>query len=524
MKRLGQATRLAVTVTLLVALVVLIRPDRLRSDLAQCDWRWLVGAVALAPAFLWCRVRKWMALENQVASPAGFLSILPRYLWGMTLGLVTPGRLGEVARARGRILSAGGGGLFVLEKAIEVCVLLSLCLLTVPLLIGAGVWVWGLCACGVLAAVVWWRRIATGAARWASCRLCPSSSERLLGFVDSAGSLRLRACVVLSVGCFVVYCVQAWLVLASLGVSPRWPVLASFPGILLANLAPITVGGYGLRETLAVFVLKPRSVAPGQAVISVAFVTFVNLVVPALAGVLVRPAAKQSPEATPDTSGEEDSDWDAFWQRRRKRLLGRILDAGRRRFVTRALADYLERNTEKGVLVEAGCGSGEVSLLLASRRGDRLVLVDRSSEALALAGRMALEYGVKADLLPCDILELPERLTREGDATVFNVGVVEHFADPGEPMRAMVRAGTRPSIAVIPERSVFWLTFFRISSLLGLVPHDFFVRFYSRKQLARIVADAGLHALWFRRVRVLGCIPYLGVCFDMSAGLKGDKL
>jgi len=218
----------------------------------------------------------------------------------------------------------------------------------------------------------------------------------------------------------------------------------------------------------------------------------------------------------------ETEEWDAFWEKRKEKLLGRLLVWFRRRFVTTTLAHYIQRNTHKGTLIEAGCGSGETTLQVASRRGDRVVLVDKSPQALALAKRLARQYGIDVRFVECDIAELSAHIRPARENIAYNIGVIEHFRDPSSILCEMARVSGHYAIAVIPERSMFWLVFIQISRLLRLVPPDFFIRFFDQKQLSSLIIDAGLKVQWVRRVRIFGLISYLGVCYT-PAGTEERK-
>ncbi len=512
--------RIILTVAILGALLAFITPARVLADLQHCDWRWATLALLLAPVFLWCRICKWSLLERQVLGPADVAQVLPRYLWGMAVGLVTPGRVGELARMRAPTLSARGGGLFFLEKAVEVACLLSLCLLALPAL-GVLPWWTVLPLAGLLGYVFWsWRGVIKVCLTFVGRVTGRPSPVRRRELTDSLPNLRLSGCAVLSMACFLIYITQAYLVLRALGVSADPGVVLLYPLVLLANLVPITVGGYGVRETLAMVVLQVREIPAAKAAASVAIVTFFDLVLPGLTGAVLRglgkvPSSNTREPSTPGSTPVQPDQWDDFWEARNRRWAGRLVAWVRQRFVTAKLAAYIRENTEKGTLVEAGCGSGEITLRVAAERGDDVVLVDCSPKALALAGRLARSYGIEARLVECDVAELGAHVRPSPDTTVFNVGVVEHFPDPSGVLREMAHVSGRDALAVIPERSAFWLVFIRIARLLGLVPRGFFVQFFDRKRLAAIVSEANLHVRWMRSVRILGVIPYLGVSYSL---------
>ena len=205
--------------------------------------------------------------------------------------------------------------------------------------------------------------------------------------------------------------------------------------------------------------------------------------------------------------------WDAFWQKRSQRPLGRLIAWVRGRAVTPALVRFVGRMVPPGHVIEAGCGSAGVSLALAGRRGDRLTLVDVSPEALDMARANAAVLGVDAATVQCDIEQLSMHVCRTADSIVYNIGVVEHFPDVDGVLREMAAVSGRYALAVIPERTLFWQVFVWASTLLRLVPPDFWIHLYDACEFRRAVEEAGLEVLRVDRTRLFGMISYLGVSF-----------
>ena len=123
--------RLSLSLLFLAVLVWLASPIKVARTLAGCDARLLIATLALTPVFLAGRVLRWSLLVRQVSPQAPLGAISRSYLWGMAVGLVTPGRLGEVARIRGLGLSGSGVGLFLVEKSGEIVVILAMCAVSV---------------------------------------------------------------------------------------------------------------------------------------------------------------------------------------------------------------------------------------------------------------------------------------------------------------------------------------------------------------------------------------------------------
>jgi SAM-dependent methyltransferase len=98
-------------------------------------------------------------------------------------------------------------------------------------------------------------------------------------------------------------------------------------------------------------------------------------------------------------------------------------DIGRPQLVFAALADG---GRIRGRVLDAGCGTGEHTLMLAARGMDATG-VDVASTGIAIAQRKAEERGVSARLLVCDALSLGE-LGEQFD-TVLDSGLFHVFDD-----------------------------------------------------------------------------------------------
>ena len=214
---------------------------------------------------------------------------------------------------------------------------------------------------------------------------------------------------------------------------------------------------------------------------------------------------------------EKVKDWDIFWQKRRGRGLGRFISWVRHRFVTSAMTKYILRNTSKGTLVEAGCGEGHVSLSVSKIRGDEVILADNSSQALAIAHQRALELGIEASFINCDIEQMSDHIARSEDSIVYNIGVIEHFKDCMHVLREMDKVSGLYALALVPKKSIFWSIYIALSFKFGMVPPDFYVYLFDEAELRQVVEKAEMEILWVRRLRVLGLIPYIGICFRSKA-------
>jgi len=299
--------RIAVSLAMLLGLLLYISPEEILATVQGVDWRWLAAAGALMPVFLLSRIGKWLLLARQVAPDVRKRDVARGYLLGMALGIVTPGRVGEMARIWGAGLPASCYGLFFFEKVLEVTSLFSLSLLA---LISAGLlpaWVLAIAlVCGGMAAVRW-RKAFLGLAAFTHRHLKRPSADNLAGLGRTVKSLRISGCAILTVACQVLYCVQACLIMRSMDEAVNILVARLTPLVLLGNLVPITIGGVGARETIAVFLLRQENIAEGVAFNGFFLVAILNLFIPVLIGGIIYLTSEISVSllSTPKSGGEE---------------------------------------------------------------------------------------------------------------------------------------------------------------------------------------------------------------------------
>lgn len=209
----------------------------------------------------------------------------------------------------------------------------------------------------------------------------------------------------------------------------------------------------------------------------------------------------------------QKASWDLFWEKKNKSLLKRIFFWVRQRFVTTRLADFLEEISSGNSILEAGCGSGEATILFAKKSGSQVCLVDYSDQALELAAVVAAFHGVHVRLVKADILNLSNIVGENAADVVWNCGVVEHFAELSAVLAEMDKCARKKSVIVVPEKSFFWIFFIAFNRALGLVEKDFFIRLYSLNELKVVIEKSGFQVKEGKRLRILGLIPYIAVGF-----------
>ena len=90
-----------------------------------------------------------------------------------------------------------------------------------------------------------------------SLRNDPSQESDIL---NQPKELGIFGCTILSFSCFLIFMFQVFLLMKGFGSNVSIDIILFFPVILLCNLAPFTVGGFGLREGAAIVILGQQSI------------------------------------------------------------------------------------------------------------------------------------------------------------------------------------------------------------------------------------------------------------------------
>lgn len=198
--------------------------------------------------------------------------------------------------------------------------------------------------------------------------------------------------------------------------------------------------------------------------------------------------------------------WDEYWQKREnkgiKTLIPRLHHLLLRLLVDRSFIETAIKHSKKGKIVEVGCGVGLNSILIAKKRGDKVILVDFSEKALKKAKEIAKEHQVKVETIKHDIRnKLP---FKDKEATLaWSVGTIEHFGDPVRIVKEMKRI-SECTICIVPMRYPLRLIYEKVRSLFGLGAEGYYV-LYIPEELEQIFKKAG-----FKNIKTKKYIFFLG--------------
>lgn len=199
--------------------------------------------------------------------------------------------------------------------------------------------------------------------------------------------------------------------------------------------------------------------------------------------------------------------WDTVWD---KKEFGGIARAYTRMLEKRLLNHW---KPKKGAILEAGCGLGRNLLDLWDGGEQELIGVDYSKNAVDKAKKLFRERGIKGQFVLGDIRHLPFK--DNSVDLIFNQGVIEHFTDPGEPVREMLRVTKKRIVILVPNTLSFdglisiilrWLGKIRLYNYASRFPYGI-ETFFTKKSLCRLLKESGCRILYSRNIGVVPVAP-----------------
>ncbi len=265
----------------------------------EWNWPWLGASLALA-AFLFAgRSWKWQKLIQSLDGSITYPESCRSYLGGMPLGLVTPGRLGELSRClflpQASVHNLAGAGRVMMDNWTDFLAVLVWSTLGLYILWG---WPGALLGLGLSLLFnqlgLWLKVLRRLLSVLPALKGLTEIRARIEKEIPSLENLPARdyvlACTA-GIALFGLEWLQLDFVLRFLGFQPSsFLILGGLMALAtLANSIQITVAGVGVREGLAVLLLAKAGVDYRVSLVA-AFLQFaMNLMIPALAGLAVKP-------------------------------------------------------------------------------------------------------------------------------------------------------------------------------------------------------------------------------------------
>jgi uncharacterized membrane protein YbhN (UPF0104 family) len=280
-RRLALPLRILISAAILAVVVSRLDAERLREAAARSNPLFLAAAASLAAAFTGLKVLRWRFLASHAGSPLGAADAFRSYLGGIAVGVLTPGRFGELARSLylGKEKRLAYTMLALADKVLDVWAILACAIAGALVLLGplAG----ALAAAGTVGlalAMLFAPRLASHV----PARIRPALEA--VSFLGTGTILRAEALAVFTFGLVLVE-------FHALGNAfQEVPFAAAFhvlPLVVLSNLIPLSIAGLGIREGTAVLLFSGYGVGAETAVTISLLLFLLNTGIPALVGMVL---------------------------------------------------------------------------------------------------------------------------------------------------------------------------------------------------------------------------------------------
>lgn len=242
---------------------------------------YLVLAFALSFCFTLLKIYKWFILINSIEKTS-FSKAVDSYLIGMSLGIITPGRIGELARVFNLGSKLEGMGIALWDKILDLYVVLGLSIFGICYFTGI---FWGSLFLFLLILLLF---LIVNPKYLCILNKLPIFN-RYPQIIDSLSMIKKKNLWINLVVTFFAYLVvilEGYILSKAFGIENFKALLYGYPLVMLVNLVPITVGGLGVREGTAIYILSRLNI-PANISFNISFLIFIfNTVLPALWGVV----------------------------------------------------------------------------------------------------------------------------------------------------------------------------------------------------------------------------------------------
>jgi len=280
--------RLGLTVAVLSVLIVKVDVGEMARAFGAVRWFFLVGALLLVGPNLGLQCYKWRYLVRFVKPDVSIGEIVRSVLAGLSLGLVTPGRIGEAGKIFyvREVSRRALAGLAVAERAYVMVSNVGLGGLAFAIFVGRYSWMLFVPLGVALFSLAIAPEVGVRVLRWLFVRL--PLKEKLTPVLDGLEELngdKGRRILALSVLFYVIHCTQFYLLISAFWDIKGMAVLWAIPAIVFVrSVLPIALGDLGIREAASVFVLGKLGIPNAVAVDAALLLFGMNVFVPGLFG------------------------------------------------------------------------------------------------------------------------------------------------------------------------------------------------------------------------------------------------
>ena len=294
---IGMFVRAVLAVIVLVVLFQFVDIDDVARAFSSARLSYLLGALALVLANVGLQIAKWRYFVRLVNPENSNLEIAASLLFGISLGTITPGQIGEFGGRALRHRSIPAGfvvGLTVVDKLQMMCVLAlggvsSLIVITRP---PQGVSIFLITLTTLVCISLFF---GSGALVRYINRVRPAWLQHhlLKEFFEAIGVFRRRELTVslgLSLAFYCVLFAQMYLLLNAFEeVGPLEAFLGFAAMMFTKSLIPISLGDLGIREASSVYFFSFCGVAESTSLSAALLLFAFNILLPSLAGLFFIP-------------------------------------------------------------------------------------------------------------------------------------------------------------------------------------------------------------------------------------------
>lgn len=272
-----------VSVTLLYLIFKKINFNQSADYFSNINYIYLALAGLLIFAHVFLKSHKWRLLVNTENSSVGIFDAMFSYMRGTAFAIVTPARLGELMRItnlKGNKLNLSL--LVLVDKVVELLVVIAFSIVGIyfrleNLIILVGIIIGFLCGILVLFNISKIRRVIPKLMK-------VSYIDKVVSGLELVSTRVLVSVSFFSILTMLIFFLQAFLLLQSFSFGSIGVVFLIFPLILLTNLIPITIGGFGVREGVASILLGLYGVPVSVSVVVVLCLYLFDTIIPGILG------------------------------------------------------------------------------------------------------------------------------------------------------------------------------------------------------------------------------------------------
>ena len=281
--------KIGLTIIIFWAILRKINFSQLAGTFSSPDLKFLVFAVGLAVPNFAIKFFKWHFLLNASHIPTDKWTASKSYLAGLSIGMITPARAGEVSRAffLEKQYKLQAIGVVLVDKVMDLLGIIAWSLIGARIFLDRPVFI-ALVLLVLMGIVLLFssKPLYNKLTTFLKPNGLGLKIQQILSTLDKLSGRVLFVSIVSTLIMFMVVLLQCHALVLTFYHQPLpfQITLFAYPLVILANILPITIGGLGVREGVAVFCLSFFGLPPEIAVTATLYLFLINVLGPSLMG------------------------------------------------------------------------------------------------------------------------------------------------------------------------------------------------------------------------------------------------